>query len=570
MLNEETRGTFDKLVAGLTSEERVAMLNDINSTTENTLQFENTENSQNEKNVSLYNRFKGESLLYRFFLWLRGLFRHQSAEHVYSDDVLMALSNRINHQHPGLVNQKNKVLDAIFYERLKALKDSSDFFKPYMVMIDDNPGEFYVFLCSFITPEFIDTVTSTADPFILDFSSDDSQDIKNSLVRALDESLKDIDSKIKNVLYEAISSLNWLSHFCKLPYLHFLAQFTSIIDNIFTCPYKNAALDYEALSAVFTNVRSVTNELLEAVYLFSQRTKLTNNVQQKDVERAVKEFLAKANQALIPIQMFINTVPIVKVGKLVNDNYDWNPGTMEGAEAWFGAFKAQWRKILDVRWNEWVKAKKKNSLSTSLMTDFNIEEFPVMEFRPWSNMWTSIPFNYELSGGFLSWFVNNAYDKMSTLFNEVMLEGVFARNDKRIEYSEGLNLFNQAGSKMKTLLERLSPEGDIGKNFEEISKNQVLTLQSQSKIDNLMTTIESEIREVIQKFLKGGKTLDNILTQIMEENTNRTRDVLQNMKFIKGHKNREWRESLGEEKDRFKKILYYLVELDNIDLTNRV
>ncbi|MBR1637796.1 MAG: hypothetical protein IJ688_00235 [Treponema sp.] len=569
MLAGDNRGTFDKLVAGLTSEERTAMLNDINSTTADSLQFVDAENYVEEKNISLNLRLKNESLFYRFILWLRALINRSSTEKVYSDDVLAALAHRLSRSHPGLVNHKIKSLDGIFYDRLKALKEASDFFKPYMVMIEDNPGEFYVFLCSFITPDFIDEVTSHADPFILDFDTEASLDVKNGLLKALEDVLKNIDSRVKNTLYSAISSINWLNHFCKLPYLHFTAQFTSVMGNVYTCPYRNAVIDYDALAAVFTNVHSVSNELLEAIFLFSQRTKLTENAQQKDIERAVKDFLSRANQQLIPIQMFISAVPVVKLGKLVNDNYDWTPGTMEGAEAWYSAFRAQWKKILEVRWKEWVRAKKKNSLGTSLLSDFGLQSFPVMEYRPWLEMWTSVPFTYELSGGFLSWFVTKAFDKMDSLFNDVMLEGIFVRNEKRIEYSESLNLFNQAGTQMKLLLTKLSPEGEIGSTFSEIVSSQILTLQTQNKIDSLMTTIESEIREIIAKFVKGGKSLNQILSAMLDEDSQRSHDILQNLKSIKGHQNREWRENLNEEKERFKKVLYYLVEFDNIDTSNR-
>ena len=232
--------------------------------------------------------------------------------------------------------------------------------------------------------------------------------------------------------------------------------------------------------------------------------------------------------------------------------------------------KAQWKKILEVRWSEWVKAKKKNSLGVSIMSDFNLSDFPVMKYRPWLDLWTNVPFNYELSGGFLSWFVTNSFDKMAVPFNDVMLEGIFIRNEKRIEYSEGVNLFNQAGSQMKNLLQRLSPEGDIGQIFAEIVQNQILTLQTQNKIDSLMTTIESELRDIINKLLKGGKTLNAILNDILADTPHRAHDILQNLRSIKGHSNKEWREKLEVERDNFKKVLYYLIELDAIDSANRI
>lgn len=569
MLEEDSKGTFDKLVAGLSSAERTAMLSGIGSTTESSIQFIDTETVSTEKNLSLQAQLKNESLFYKIMLWIRGFFKRQSSERVYSDDVLTALGRRIARNHPGLIDYKMKALGGNFYARLQALKEASDFFKPYMVMIEDNPGEFYVFLCSFITPDFVDEVTARADPFILDFDAEPTSEHRNSILRSLEDVLKNMNSQTKTVLYDAISSLNWLIHFCKLPFLHFMAQFTSVLGDTYTCPYRNATVDYDAFAAVFTNVRSITTELLESIFLFSQRTKITENAQQKDIERAVKDFLAKANQQLIPIQMFISSVPVLKVGKLVNDNYDWIPQTMEGAEAWFAAFRAQWRKILDARWNEWILAKKKISIEKTLLSDFDIDEFPVMENRPWLELWTSVTFHYELSSGLLSWFVNCAFEKMYARFNEVMMEGVFIRNEKRVEFSDGLNLLNQAANQMRELIHSLSSEGEIGIAFADIVRNQILSLQVQNRIDGLMGRVETEIRGIINTLMKCGKTLGAILSEILDDDNHRTHDILQNLKSIKGQFNREWRESLAAEKERFKKFLYYLTELSNIDTTGR-
>ena len=428
MTDEMNRSAFDKLVAGMDSQERSDMLEKINQSEVSVVQLVETENPFPDKNMTLHIRFKGESPFYRFILWFRSLIEKKDPEKIYNEDVLASMARRINRDHPGILNHRNGLVDSVFYEHLRSLKTSADFFKPYFTMIDDNPGDFYVFLSSFVTPELSDLITQEADPFSLSFDTEPSPDVKNGLLRNLDSILKNIDGGAKSSLYGAVTSLNWLRQFTRLPYIHFTSQFTNITENNYTCPYRNAVNDFASFAKVFSNVMPVQNEVLEAMLMFSQRKDVAKNAQEKDIERTIKEFIAKANQCLGSIQMFISSVPIIKVGKIINADYDWLPENIEGVEAWFPNFRAHWRKIIDVRWADWLRERKKKNLETYLGNDFGLFEFPVLKYRPWQALWLRVPFSCELTGGFLSWFSENRYDEMIPYLNDVMMEGVFIRN----------------------------------------------------------------------------------------------------------------------------------------------
>lgn len=564
-MDNSNRGAFDKLVAGLSMEDRASMLERINKTSAPAVQFIETEDTAPEKNITLRLRLKQESLFYKILLWFRALIHKKDSTKIYNEDVLASLARRVNRDHPGLVNHKVQILDSVFYELLKSLKEAADFFKPYYIFIDDNPGDFYVFLSSLITPQLSNKVNEAADPFNLGFEADDSSEVKSRLLKALDEVLNNIGGGEKSSLYFAVTSVNWLRQFTKLPYIHFLSQFTNIAGAAFTCPYKNARNDYDALAAVFTNIQPVQKEILEAMLLFSQRKDITKNAQEKDIERTIKEFLAQANHHLATIQMFISTVPVYKIGKIINDDYDWAPGNISGVEAWFPSFRSQWRKIIESRWNDWVRERKKNNLSANLKSDFKLDEFPVMQFRPWNELWMRIPFSCELTGGFLSWFCQDVYDDILTPLNEVMMEGVFVKNENRIEYSEGLNLFVQANNQMKELLVRLSPEGDYGQLFDEFANNKIRTFQVQNQIDSMMTSTESEIHDVVGKFCKGVRMINRVLGGMFNAGADVMHDTLQNLMTIKGHQNKAWRERLAEISFMLKRSLFYITELEPID-----
>ncbi len=565
MADPLNRSAFDKLVAGMDSEERSNMLEKLNQSSVSVVQLLETENQLPEKNVSLHIRFIEESAFYRFFLWLRGLIEKKNPEKIYNEDVLASMARRINRDHPGILNHKNSLLDSVFYEHLRALKSAAEFFKPYFNIIDDNPGDFYVFLSSFVAPELSDQITAEADPFSLSFDTEPEQDTKNKLLKNLDDILKKIDGGTKSNLYSAVSSVNWLRQFTRLPYIHFTSQFTNLTENNYTCPYRNAVNDFSAFAAVFSNIMSVQNEVLEAMLMYSQRKEMTKNAQEKDIERTIKEFIAKANQCLGALQMFISSVPIIKVGKIINADYDWLPGNIEGVEGWFPNFRNQWRKIIDVRWADWLRERKKKNLETYLGNDFGLFEFPTLQYRPWQALWLRVPFSCELTGGFLSWFSENRYEEMIPYFNDVMMEGVFIRNENRIEYSEGLNLFVQANTQMKELEDRLAPEGEYGAQFEEFATSRIRSFQVQNQIDSMMTTTESEIRECVRKFTKGAKMMSKCLNGILTDERDKVHDGLQNIASIKGHHNRTWRDSLRSCWESLKKAEFYLGELEPID-----
>lgn len=559
------RDAFDRLVAGLNTEDRNIMLSKLNANKTQTVKFVNTEVYEPKDDTRLSLRLKNESVFYRFFLWLRSLFSKEKPEELYSEDLISKIARSVDRDFPHLIHHQQSVLDSIFYERLKALKESADFFKPYFALIEDSLGDFYVFLSSFVTPQIADEINSNADPFTLPFSKVPSNEVKKDLIIKMDKILKEMAPTTKNSLYAAISSTNWLMQFTKLPFLHFLSQFTNITGDAYTCPYSNARNDYIYFAKVFTNVLTVENNVLEAIFLFSQRKNITDNTQEKDIDKAVYEFLSKTNMHFSTIQMFISGIPIVKIGKIINRDVAWSPENMEGAEAWFPSFRNQWHKIIDIRWNDWQRERKKSMLADDLRNDFMLDGFPVMKFKPWDLLWTRVPFSCELTGGFLSWFALEKFPKIIPDLNTLMMEGVFVNNENRNEYSEALSGFIACNNQMQDLLQRLSEDGEYGQKFIEFSESKVRSFQIQNQIDSMMSTTESEIRDVLKRFCKTCRTIELIFHGIFDDEKDGVHETLQNYSTIKGPHNRQYRENLGKIRKILKSATFYIAELEPID-----
>ena len=79
MVESDTKSSFDRLVAGLNAEDRLAMLNRINQMDSQNAQL-TVETVDSEGNVTLQKKLQNESFFYKFILWLRALFDKKTVE----------------------------------------------------------------------------------------------------------------------------------------------------------------------------------------------------------------------------------------------------------------------------------------------------------------------------------------------------------------------------------------------------------------------------------------------------------------------------------------------------------
>ena len=162
MFKDGTFGnSFDKLVSGISAEERRFLLEKLKkgnlAAPPETLEPADAEISDTR---TLEARIQTEPLFYRIMLWLRSLFTTQSRETLYNKDFIADAAHKTARAHPGLIDFSHSVLESVFYEKLKDLHDCASFFKPYLAVVYDAPGEFYVFLSTFIAPEIAEHIPS--------------------------------------------------------------------------------------------------------------------------------------------------------------------------------------------------------------------------------------------------------------------------------------------------------------------------------------------------------------------------------------------------------------------------
>ena len=566
MNENQHRGSFDELVAGISSDERKYLLAKINQNREHSFPLVQPAREETD-GFTLDIKLNSESFLYKLFLWIRSLVSKKHRLEIYNNDLIRTLARKINKNHPGIVDMQNGLILSLFYEKLKELKNAADFFKPYFNIFNENPGKFYVFMSTFIAPEIASSINAEADPYSVPFEKEGTKEVRSSLLKKMEGILKDIPQKSRAVMYDAVKSLNWLKRFSELPYMHFLAQFTAIVSETYTCPFTNAQTDFNALASVLSDARSIPNEALEALFLFPQRKGGATVELDQDTEKSMREFLSKSAAGISMVQMFISTVPFFALGKVISSDYDWQIETFGGAEDWFVKFKEEWKIVFDERWESWLRDRKKSQLADVLMENFGILSFPELPYRPWANLWGGVPFRCEMTGGFLYWFATVKYEEVMGVLNVLVLEGVFLNNDNRAEFSEAMNKFAEINHQVQLFGESLNEKGSVGSVFAKLIADHVRTLKGQNMVNSIILNAETSVRGWESSFCDCCRTIEKVLAGILDdEKTDKKYESIQNLMTIKGRENRAYRDNLQAEREVLLESHKILAEIEPLDL----
>lgn len=566
---EKAPTTFERLVSLISEEERRSLLDKMRPLEgdPDSRALESVQDpSMNADEIVLAESLKRESLLYRFILWLRSLLTSTSTEQLYNDDKIMSLFRKLNRDYPGLLDYKGALLLGIFYEKLCELKKAADFFRPYLDAIYQNIGGFYVFLGTLVIPEVSQRMNSEVDPMSLPLDREVTGELRSSFLRKMEDIIKEIPSHRRAYLYQCAASVDWLYQFTRLPYERFVTAFGNGLSDSQVARFESVTNELNSFAKILCNGKSVPPEAVESIYLYTAKSIVPASSEAKDEDSRAKEFMDKSTSFMTIIHMFINSVPLRYVNKVVFNSIQWQPDQFTGAEDWFARYKDQWKKLFDDQWSSWLKEKKRAALNKSLKDNFGIDSIPFLPNRPWARMWGGVDFHYENTAGFLLWFVSKKQNEVVEPLKILLLEGQFMNKDNRAEFANTLNELSQISSRMYSFEEDISDKGQTGMVFEKLASDHLRTLAAQSKIDTLIIEKEAIIKATKNSFCDQARSVLNILNGVFSEKKDTRYDGIHNFVSIRGAQNASFRESLQKSKTVFSAALDILKELEQIDI----
>lgn len=568
---------FDRLVSELGKDERLTLLEKLStaslpSETENIEAPDKAETS--DLNYDIQTKLKNESVLLRFWLFLKSIFTGMNQRVIYNDLLISRKSKILAKNFPDIYDMKKNSLLTGFFVELKNLHQAADFYKPGIASYEESPGEAYVFLGSLFLSDLYEKIEKETSPYSVDFSRSPNQELRNSLIRKMDDLLSGISVTERQNLYQNVQSLEWLKQLVKLPFEKFLSRFTSFNHSDFLCPLDNVSTELNHFVKVLCYSKKITPEVLETLYMltggFSNKKNEPKNTDIDNIRDPAKEFHEQCLDSILKINGFIKNVPVKTLAAVASKDADWVMPNPAGIEDWFVKFKAQWRKQFDRKWESWLVDRKKSEIRLVCEKVFGEVKLPLIGNRPWSNAWGGIPCNRDYSLGFLYSFFMKLYPKIAAVLKIIQLEGDFVLRETRVEFTNAYNDFAKQNEDVISLNAKLAEGGTLYESFENIAVEKLRTIQNQSRMDSLMLSIETEISMLSSKFGATCREFINILEGILKIKKDTKQEVITNLSMLQGLENQQFRINLLDSYDKLSISLELLKQLEGIESSENV
>lgn len=565
---------FDKLVSELGKDERLTLLDKLSSSPLNTLDNGKVESPDNsdygQSTTDLHTRLNNESIFLRIWLFLKSIFSGTKQKVLYNDLIVTRRAKNLSKKYPDIYDFKKNALLTDFFIELKNLHQAIDFFKPSIAAYEEAVGESYVFLGSLFLSDLYEKIDSETSPYSLDFSRTPTQELRNSLIRKMDDLISGISSGDRQNLYASVQCLEWIKRLVKLPYEKFLGRFTSFNHTSFLCPLDNALGELNQFVKIISYPKKISPEVLETLYMLNQGFTAEKDKQAEGSVDNTKDYQIQSAAAITKINNFIKKIPIKSIAAVASKDADWVLPNSTGVEDWFVKFKAQWKKQFDRQWESWLIDRKKEEVRNNCEKVFGIKKLPLLENRPWKDAWGGIPCSKDYTLGFLYSFFMNLYPKIAAVLKIIQLEGDFVLRDTRVEFTNAFNDFASQEQSILALNAKLAEDGDYYETFENISKEKLRTIQNQSRMDSLILSIETEASMISSKFGSTCREFISILEGILKISLEAKQDTITNLTAIQGTENQVFKANLHNAFNKLVASLELLKDLEGIESSDTV
>ncbi len=558
----EKYDSFERMSSGLSQEERQNILNRLKnsiSSPEDEL-LTPAEITQESDREPFSAQMKNEPLFLRVVLWIKSVITSTSPELLYNEYKLASITRNVERNYPGLINAKRGQLISGFYQRLEELKGCAAFFRPYLSAIEEDEGYFYVFMGSLVMQDFNNEMNENVDPYINPVTKEAKPELRIQLLHKMNDIFENLPTSDRQNMYDSVKSIEWLRQFVRLPFNRFLALFSNMGDNMQSCSLSQLDNEIDQFSKILCSGFRITDALLESLYLFSVRKNISSST---DVDAG--NYMSRAHSNITLVRMFMTTIPLNSLGKIIHGDAHWIPDAFTGGEDWFVKYKNAWKRIFEAKWEAWTKDCHKEALKVSLKSTFNLDEFPYFPERPWKSIWGGVPFRYELTLGFLYWFMQKCFPGHEIILKSTMVEGTFIKKENQTTFSDDFNNFIQLSISLQNLTRRLASGGEIGMLFAKLQEDHLRNLQAQTKVEHTMRDIESDVSSAIHMFGDACRSMSMLLSGILGTKKDSRYDSITNLNRLQTKEGRLFSEALKEAKDHIDMGLYLIQELENLD-----
>lgn len=560
--------TFDELTGKLSKEERQKILNSMDGQKSdgNDLFAGKTKVSVQklDEKAEFEQRLKRQSIFQKIYLWIYSVITSSTIEEAFNLSLVKKIARDVESHHPSLIQFRKKLLYSEFYEKLRQLKDAVDFFTPHLQLYASDPGAFLLMLGHVIMPDFEEKLQASCDPYTIPLSDPLSKDKKNDLFQSLSVNLQNIPDEYQKEMYHLAREVFWLNEFVRMPVDKIFSRFSMTEDHCYACLFSFIKLDFAKLAKIMCNYVPLDEHVLDGFVLAMQNNYHWGSVQDdEDPKETYKEFYKSAKLHISMIETFLDDVPMTKISKVVMENSLYTPEAMSGGENWLELFTEKWKSNFKNRVAQRERDYTKEVLKKRMADLFKVPTFPLFPFRPWDN--TGIfSFKYELSLGFVNFFVKQRFSAYMTIFKAISLEGQFAIKDNEREFTEAVDSFMEVNNAIEVLANQLSAAGEYGLEFSKFEIYEKPPEEALRRMDLLFTSLENDASEICKDFRRLCHRLVMLLTGFVSDKYVGKYGAIMNLRNMQRRLG-DFYQMVVDAKDCFKNAYDISLQLDEIE-----
>jgi hypothetical protein len=560
-------GTFTQLVAELSLEDRLNLLEKISKQSNISKDPLYTENKQPENDIEIEERYVRLPWYYHVWYFVMSLFKAKAPVKLFEEHQLTHLGKHIEAIAPGMFSyQKNNLLP-LFHTALNNLKNGARFFfHTFDASVNRDKGAFYAFLGSLEMENIHRCLVAEIDPVSIAQKNPvaSESELRSIALRNMENILMSLTTEQKQAMYYDARSLFCLKELSGFLFDRLIMSFS--FDPAANGEVCSAGVVKEQLTTLNNILFSIQEppplSLLESMFIFGlQERKREPGF---EMGKEMRALLAKTEDALAVIREFNKQVPLTLILRYVNHDIAHQPKLISGGEDWFVVYRDYWKRTIDSLFADYIGKRRYQELMNSFRyflkgTNLKILSNAVSESNP-----DGFPISDSLSLSFLLTFSSAILmPEILTVLRPVFLDGEFFKKENRTEFTESYNDLIKMEEYIKTFETGIAPEGEWGKRLELARADMSSLPVKRRKIQLVVEDASSEARKIVQTTRNAMSSMIQILEGIIKKKSDGQYDTLTNLKYFS--KSSDFIPSLIECIQKFQKALQLLKDIEAME-----
>ena len=530
---------FDKLVTGLSANERIEMLGRI-QTHEPVNEEPLFETDEEEELENLEAHFSRLGFIQRIMLFLKSLFRQKDVMTVLEESILEGYGRDIERAYPGLYDFRTDTLGASFARKLRDLRDVFDVFgRPLTKAFGAYKSQFLAFLVGVEFPDYQERLIAATNPENYIDPEKPQADINirrtmESDIRAVFEEMSD---NKRAIIYRYVRSLHYLNEFILFPVSKLISAFTITAAGETASAATVKADLFELSNLVASQVQPPEETPLKALFLFDMQEKSGDQEPEK-TERELSGRLESALQGLSRLRAFGRSVPLTKLIKACTKNIGYGPEHIGGGEDWFVFYRKFWEERLDDCMVEFSFTNGLIKLLREVRKLFGLQRLEPAESYRSENFEEDLRVRFENTIAFIRTFVNRFFlGEMNRTFKIFIVDGEFYKSQNRADFVDSYEGIHRALADINRMDSEMADQGSIGREIQDIRNELTKPVLRKRKIETILKNVDARAKEIINTTRANMSLFIQVLKGILYGQSGGKYDTLSNISYIGGTEN---------------------------------